>query len=90
MAGAAKRMQMQVQQIARQNTFENFNSDRLIEVLELLIKDAGRKMFLILDNLRVHHSKLVQAWLKNNKEKIECFICLAQSGIESRRGWIQT
>ena len=30
-------------------------------------------MFLILDNLRVHHSKPVKAWLEENKEKIECF-----------------
>ena len=36
-----------------------FNADRLIEFLEALIKDADRKVFLILDNLRVHHSKLV-------------------------------
>ena len=51
----------------------NFISDRLIEFLELLIKDAGKKVFLILDNLRVHHSKPVKAWLEENKEKIECF-----------------
>ncbi len=51
----------------------NFNSDRLIEFLELLIKDAGKKVFLILDNLRVHHSKPVKAWLEENKGKIECF-----------------
>ena len=51
----------------------NFDSDRLIEFLELLIKDAGKKVFLILDNLRVHHSKPVKAWLDKNKEKIECF-----------------
>jgi len=51
----------------------NFDSDRLIEFLELLIKDAGKKVFLILDNLRVHHSKPVKAWLEKNKEKIECF-----------------
>lgn len=51
----------------------NFNADRLIEFLNALIKDAGRKVFLILDNLRVHHSKPVKAWLAENKEKIECF-----------------
>ena len=38
-----------------------------------LIKDADRKVFLILDNLRVHHSKLVKAWLCDKKEKIEVF-----------------
>lgn len=28
---------------------------------------------MILDNLRVHHSKPVKAWLEKNIEKIECF-----------------
>ena len=50
-----------------------FNSDKLIEFLEALIKDAGKKIFLILDNLRVHHSKPVKAWLEEHKEKIEVF-----------------
>ncbi len=39
---------------------EAFNSDKLIDFLEALIKDAEKKMFLILDNLRVHHSKPVK------------------------------
>jgi len=52
---------------------EAFNSDKLIEFLEALIKDAGRKVFLILDNLRVHHSKPVKAWAADRKEKIELF-----------------
>jgi transposase len=52
---------------------EAFNSDRLIEFLEALIKDAGRKVFLILDNLRVHHSKPVKAWVAERKDKIELF-----------------
>jgi len=30
-------------------------------------------VFLILDNLRVHHSKPVKKWLEDNKEKIEVF-----------------
>lgn len=52
---------------------EAFNSDRLIEFLEALIKDADRKVFLILDNLRVHHSKPVKAWVAERKDKIEVF-----------------
>lgn len=52
---------------------EAFDSDRLIEFLEALIKDAGRKVFLILDNLRVHHSKPVKAWVAARKERIELF-----------------
>ena len=50
-----------------------FNSERLIEFLEALIKDAGKKVFLILDNLRVHHSKPVKAWVQEHKDKIELF-----------------
>ena len=50
-----------------------FNADTLIEFLEALTKDADRKVFLILDNLRVHHSKPVKKWLEDNKEKIEVF-----------------
>ena len=52
---------------------ESFNSDQLIEFLEALIKDAPKKVFLILDNLRVHHSKPVKAWLAQHKEHIEAF-----------------
>jgi transposase len=50
-----------------------FNSDKLIEFLEALTKDADKKVFLILDNLRVHHSKPVKKWLGENKDKIEVF-----------------
>jgi len=38
-----------------------------------LIKDAGRKVYLILDNLKVHHSAAVTDWLVEHKEKIEVF-----------------
>jgi transposase len=41
--------------------------------LEALITDAGKKVFLILDNLRVHHSRLVKAWVAGHSEKIELF-----------------
>jgi len=50
-----------------------FNTDRLIEFLDALIRDAGRKVFLILDNLRVHHAKLVKAWVAERADKIELF-----------------
>jgi transposase len=50
-----------------------FNSDKLIEFLAALLKDADKKVFLILDNLRVHHSKPVKAWLAGRKEQIEVF-----------------
>ena len=37
------------------------------------IQDAGKKVFLILDNLRVHHSKLVKAWVAEREDQIELF-----------------
>jgi transposase len=52
---------------------EAFNADKLIEFLEALIKDADKKVFLILDNLRVHHSKPVKAWVAQRQDKIELF-----------------
>lgn len=50
-----------------------FNSDKLIEFLAALVKDADKKIFLILDNLRVHHSKPVKAWLAEHHTQIEVF-----------------
>ena len=52
---------------------EAFNAEKLIEFLGALIKDAGRKIFLILDNLRVHHSKVVKAWVAERTDQIELF-----------------
>lgn len=36
-------------------------------------KNKAPKVFLLLDNLKVHHAKAVQAWLQDNKEHIEVF-----------------
>ena len=52
---------------------EAFNADKLIEFLGALIKDTDKKVFLILDNLRVHHSKPVKAWVAERADKIELF-----------------
>jgi transposase len=52
---------------------EAFNSDKLIEFLKALILDAQKKIFLILDNLRVHRSKPVKVWLEENRAMIEVF-----------------
>jgi transposase len=51
----------------------NFNHERLIEFLKALIKQAGRKVFLVLDNLGVHHCKPVKAWLAEQSAEIEVF-----------------
>ena len=51
----------------------SMNADRCIEFMSKLIENKTQKVFLILDNLRVHHSKLVKQWVEENKEKIELF-----------------
>lgn len=52
---------------------EKMSSPVLIKFMSRLVKDTHRKVFLILDNLKVHHSKKVTAWLETNHENIEVF-----------------
>jgi transposase len=47
------------------------NARILIGILERLTRQQRGKIFLILDNLRVHHAKLVKLWLAQNADKIE-------------------
>lgn len=58
---------------------EALNADTFIEFLQRLIKHRKRKIFLIVDNLRVHHSKPVKEWLEENKHRIELFYLPAYS-----------
>ena len=51
----------------------------LIRFLERLIREAERKVFLILDNLPVHRSHAVQAWLAERRRQIEIFYLPAYS-----------
>ena len=51
----------------------SINADKMIAFLERLVRDSDKKIFLILDNLRVHHSKKVTKWLANHKDAIEVF-----------------
>lgn len=52
---------------------EAMNAQTLIKFMSRLIKDTDKKVFLVLDNLRVHHSKLVKQWLEDHQQKIEIF-----------------
>ena len=49
------------------------NAAVLTDVLRRLIKGAPKKIFLILDNLCLHHAKPVKAWLSKHHEAIEVF-----------------
>lgn len=54
--------------------YENaLNATTLIEFLNRLITDAHQKVFLIVDNLRVHHSQAVKVWLGSHTDEIELF-----------------
>jgi transposase len=52
---------------------DNMNSDKLIDFMRRLVYDTKRKVFLVLDNLRVHRSKKVATWLEKHKGEIEVF-----------------
>ena len=48
-------------------------SQLFIQFLKRLIKGSNNKIYLILDNLRVHHSKLVKKWVEEHRNEIELF-----------------
>ena len=54
---------------------DNMNTDRFIEFLLQLIKSSDKKIFLILDNLKVHHAHIVKDWAAQEtiKPKLELF-----------------
>jgi transposase len=52
---------------------DRMNADTFIKFMKRLIKDADRKIFLILDNLRVHHSYKARDWLQEHTDQIEVF-----------------
>jgi len=49
------------------------NADILIDFLQRLVNGSPRKIFLIVDNLRVHHARPVKAWLAEHRHQIEVF-----------------
>lgn len=51
----------------------SMNADILIDFCKRLIKTSKRKVFLILDNLRVHHAKVFKGWLEKHKDEIAVF-----------------
>jgi len=52
---------------------ERMTQQLFIKFLDRLIKSFGRKIFVIVDNLKVHHGKLVKKWLDQKTDQIELF-----------------
>ncbi len=50
---------------------DSFNAEVFTTFMERLIKNAPRKIILIVDNLRVHHCKPVKEWVEEHSEQIE-------------------
>ena len=49
------------------------NADRFIAFLRRLSQDAAQKVFLIVDNLKVHHADKVKKWVAAHAHEIELF-----------------
>ena len=49
------------------------NAARFIAFLRRLGQDAGQKVFLIVDNLKVHHATKVTTWVAAHAHEIELF-----------------
>ena len=52
---------------------DSMTQQGFIEFMKRLVNDAKKKVFLIVDNLKVHHGKIVQSWLEAQKDVIEVF-----------------
>lgn len=48
-------------------------TETFLTFLRRLVKDVKKKVFLIVDNLKVHHAIKVQEWLEEHKKEIELF-----------------
>ena len=52
---------------------DSMNSDRFIDFMRRLICEVKKKVFLIIDNLRVHYSRKVRGWIEKHKDRISVF-----------------
>ena len=51
----------------------SMDQNRLIDFMRRLIDDSDRKIFLFIDNLKVHHGKKVREWVEKHSASIEVF-----------------
>ncbi len=49
------------------------NAGLFLVFLQRLVRSAVSKVFLIVDNLKVHKAEKVQAWVAQHRDKIELF-----------------
>jgi len=52
---------------------DTLKAEIFLDFLKRLVKDSDRKIFLVLDNHKVHHSRKVQQWVADHHQQIELF-----------------
>jgi len=58
-------------EVAFQIVEGSINAKHFTQFLAALIEGAPRKIYLVVDNLRVHYAKRVKAWLADKSEQME-------------------
>ena len=51
----------------------SMNQQHLILFMQNMLRTSKQKVFLILDNLKVHHGKMIAEWVSKHQDKIELF-----------------
>ena len=51
----------------------SMNQQHLILFMRNMLRTSKQKVFLILDNLKVHHGKMIAEWVSKHQDKIELF-----------------
>jgi len=67
---------------------KTMNFQTMIKFFKRLIKDSDKKIYLILDNLRVHHSNLVKTWLEAHSHEIVIYFLPSYSPELSPDGYL--
>lgn len=49
------------------------NTEKFTDFMTRLIKEMGRKIYLIVDNLKVHHATILNPWLEEHSNEIQLF-----------------
>lgn len=64
---------------------ETMDAEKFVEFQKRPFRSYNWKLYAILDNLRVYHSKTVKQWGEENKDRIALFFLPSYS-----RGWTWT
>jgi len=52
---------------------DTMDAEKFISFITQLIKSSSTKIYVIVDNLRVHHANMVKEWLDTHKNEVEVF-----------------